>query len=250
MLKRLFKLIIRLLLILLLLAVIAAGVLFYLVKFQGFDLNSRLVRQSDIRGVDISSYQVDVDMAELKSQGIQFIYIKATEGSAHQDEYFSQNWGRAAAASLPAGAYHFFSFDSPGATQAQNFISVVGPSLEGRLLPVLDVELSGDYKEHPPETADVVREVRAFSDAIQQQYGVKPMLYAQWDVYLRYLRSDFGDYPRWVRSVYWPVWLEAGNDWLVWQYSGRGQLQGYSGGESLIDLNVVNRRFGLDALRV
>ena len=39
----------------------------------------------------------------------------------------------------------------------------------------------------------------------------------------------------WIRSVYLPP-LNA--DWTFWQYTDRARLNGYSGAEKFIDLNV------------
>ena len=82
--------------------------------------------------MDISSYQADVDMNKLKSQNVNFIYIKGTEGKSAQDERFAKNWENADKAGLLSGAYHFFSYDSEGKLQAENFINTVGKDLNGR----------------------------------------------------------------------------------------------------------------------
>ena len=84
-----------------------------------------------IRGVDVSHYQGDIDWAALSSQDIEFAFIKATEGSSYVDEYFDYNFKQAQASGIDAGAYHFFSYDSAGLTQAENFIRTVTP-FEGR----------------------------------------------------------------------------------------------------------------------
>ena len=114
---------------------------FVLAKQKKIFINKWFVdeRNSTI-GVDVSSYQADIDMNRLKEQDIQFIYIKATEGNGSQDKRFAENWKNAQDAGLLSGAYHFFSYDSEGRTQAENFINTVGPDLNGRLIPVVDVE--------------------------------------------------------------------------------------------------------------
>ena len=109
-------------------------------------------------GVDVSSYQANIDMNKLKEQNIKFIYIKATEGSKTQDNKFDENWTNAKKAELLSGAYHFFSYDSEGKTQAENFIKKVGKDIKGRLLPAVDVEYYGDKEQNPPNKDDVVRE--------------------------------------------------------------------------------------------
>ncbi len=65
---------------------------------------------SFVKGVDISSYQEDVDFTALRSEGIEFAFIKATEGAEHTDTSFASKWSEAEAAGLTTGAYLFFSF--------------------------------------------------------------------------------------------------------------------------------------------
>ena len=201
-------------------------------------------------GVDISSYQANVDMEKLKEQNIAFVYIKATEGSAHQDEKFAENWANAKKAGLPSGAYHFFSFDTPGSTQAENFIKTVGDDLKGRLLPVVDVEYYGDKEKNPPAKEDVVRELTAFVNALEEKYGTKPMIYTGASIYQQFLRDNFGEYKMWISSLYTPLSWNYHGDWYIWQYLNRGVLEGYSGGEKYIDLNVLNQEKDLNDLIV
>ena len=199
-------------------------------------------------GVDVSSYQVNVNFAELRRQGVGFAYIKATEGSSHVDESFKEKWAAAAEAGIPAGAYHYFSYGSSGATQAENFIATVG-NLEGRLIPAVDMELTVEEVANPPAKDEVVRGLKAFIAVVEEKYGVKPLIYSQKDYWDKYLAEDFSGYPRWARNVFYPVWIDAGDNWLVWQYNDRGTLSGYSG-EKYIDLNIVNDKYGLDALKM
>lgn len=202
-----------------------------------------------LKGVDISSYQAEVDMESLTKQGIRFVYIKATEGSGHVDAKFETNWQLAKEAGLLAGAYHFFSFESSGETQAENYIVAVG-DLDGCLIPAIDVEMYGDFEKDPPDHDKVVRELKVMMAVLEDEYKVKPMLYAQKDIYDQYLAEDFGDYPKWARNVYFPVYLDYGNNWAIWQYKDRGKLEGYAGGEEYIDLNVLNPEKTLDELTV
>ena len=74
--------------------------------------------QWEVFGVDVSAYQGAVDWKKMAEQGVDFAFIKATEGSALRDRQFAANWQGAAEAGVRAGAYHFLSYDSPGETQA------------------------------------------------------------------------------------------------------------------------------------
>ena len=74
----------RLLIVLIVLITVAALVflsVFLLAKQKKVFINNWFVNESrNTIGVDVSSYQADIDMNKLKEQNIQFIYIKATEG--------------------------------------------------------------------------------------------------------------------------------------------------------------------------
>ena len=233
---------------LVLLALVGGGIFlgYTLVKERKLFINEWFIGNG-LRGVDISSYQGEVDMKVLANQGIRFVYMKATEGSNHVDKTFAANWSNIAKTEMKAGAYHFFSFESGGETQADNYIATVG-SLEGRLIPAVDVEIYGKFKDNPPEKDDVTKRLRIFLAVLEDKYKVKPMIYAQKDVYDKYLREDFKDYPLWVRNVYYPVFLEFGGDWTIWQYKDRGELDGYNGDEKYIDLNVLNSDKNLEDL--
>ncbi len=201
-------------------------------------------------GVDISSYQGNVDMEKLKGQNIEFVYIKATEGSTHQDKMFEENRKNAESADLLFGAYHFFSYDSAGSSQAENFINTVGEDVKGQLLPVVDVEYYGDKEENPPAKEDVIRELTVFLNTLEDRYGTKPMIYTRSDIYEKYLEEFSGKYKVWISSLYTPLRWNYKGDWYIWQYLNRGLLEGYSGGEKYIDLNVLNKEKDLNDLIV
>ena len=107
-----------------------------------------------VRGIDVSSYQGKIHWPTLSSQRISFAFIKATEGSSHKDPNFDHNWKEAQKTHLRIGAYHFMSFETPGKTQAKNFISTVGKT-GGDLPPVVDVELYGGFIAKNPSAEQV-----------------------------------------------------------------------------------------------
>ncbi len=240
--------------ILIILAIVLVSVfltVFILAKQKKIFINRWFVNEENsVIGVDVSSYQADIDMNELKKQDIEFIYIKASEGSSLQDSRFTQNWENAEKAGLLSGAYHFFSYDSKGETQAHNFISIVGSDLKGHLIPVVDVEYYGDKEANPPQKEDVVRELKVFLDLIEKEYGVKPMIYTRADIYKKYLKRDFDEYKKWISSLYTPISWNYRYEWYIWQYLNRGELKGYTGGEKYIDLNILNRNRKLEDLIV
>ena len=247
--KRILRALGRLLLALLLLA--AAGLAALgLLRWRGLILLSHEVNpeQWELFGVDVSSYQGDVDWAALAGQGVDFAFLKATEGSILQDRQFAANWAGAAAAGVRAGAYHFLSYDSPGDTQADNFIAMV-PVTEGALPPVVDIEFYGEYLDQPPDRAHVRSILDPLLERLEAHYGVKPILYVTYRSYYRYIAGGgYGDYPVWCSS---PTVFPLVPGWDFWQYSHSAELEGYSGAQDRIDLNIFRgsmekfQRFGL-----
>ena len=192
--------------------------------------------QYPVFGVDVSNYQGDINWEELEAQNVSFAFIKATEGSGHTDESVRRNLDRAASTGIKVSAYHFFSFDSAGETQADNFIAAVGRD-EIDMPPVVDIEYYGDKRRNKPSPEETGNILRPLLERLETFYGVKPVIYTTLPVYYRYVHDSFGEYPLWIRSVTVEPDLI---DWKFWQYSDKGILRGYDGDEEHIDLNVYN----------
>ena len=189
----------------------------------------------EVFGVDVSTYQGKVDWPVLARQGVDFAFIKATEGSSLRDVRFAENWAGAQAAGVRPGAYHFFSYDSPGETQAENFIAAV-PVTEGALPPVVDLEFYGDYLEEPADAEHTRAILDPLLAALEERYGVKPILYCTYRSYQLYLDDEaYRDYPLWISS---PAVAPLLHDWDFWQYSHTARMEGYDGHQDRIDLNV------------
>ncbi len=200
-------------------------------------LACKLAAGYDVHGVDVSHYQGNIDWEKLAGEDIDFAFIKATEGSGHVDTRFYENWEAANATALKVGAYHFFSFDSPAETQAQLYIDTVG-DLSGNLISVVDIEFYGDKFSNPPDEEELVAELKTMLTLLEAEYGVKPMVYTTYTFYYKYLAGELDGYPLWIRNVYFSPNLDMRGKWTFWQYTDQAVLNGYSGAEENIDLNV------------
>lgn len=58
-------------------------------------------------GVDISKYNGNVDMRLAKSNGVDFVILKAGSGSRGEDPYFQRNYVNAKTTGMPVGAYWY-----------------------------------------------------------------------------------------------------------------------------------------------
>lgn len=213
----------------------AAAVLLYAVYFGYYHVNGFRAAKYPIHGVDVSHYQGEIDWDVLAAQDIQFAYIKATEGSSHVDDRFQENYREAKQTGLRVGAYHFFSFDSPGTSQAENFIETV-EKFDGMLPPVVDVEFYGNKEANPPVPEEVVTQLQVYLNTVEEAYGLQPVIYATYESWELYIQGQFNDYPLWIRDIWSKPDTNA--NWTLWQYTNRGRLKGFSGEETYVDLNV------------
>ena len=173
----------------------------------------------------------------LARQDIRFAFIKATEGSTFVDEHFVANLAGANAAGLRVGAYHFFSFESPGVLQADNVIRTV-PAQDLGLPVVVDLEAYGKFGLSPAPPDHVRRELGVLLDRLAATYGHRPVVYATAESYDRYLAGAFPDADIWIRDTWREPALSDGRPWTFWQFSDRHRLAGYAGEEPFIDMDV------------
>lgn len=189
-----------------------------------------------IHGIDVSRYQKYIDWDEVKAMQVEniqinFAFIKATEGLGSVDMYYTRNWGKAQNARIVRGAYHYFLASKSGRAQAQNFINVV--ELEkGDLPPVLDVEQTFGVP-----TDKLKKNVKEFIETVEQYYGVFPIIYTNVDFYNLYLKGDFDKYPLWVAHYLTKERPRITRDWLFWQHSEEGRVNGIP---HKVDFNVFN----------
>jgi hypothetical protein len=77
-------------------------------------------------GLDISHHQdIGLDLAQCRREGIEFVFMKATEGSSFVDSEFAANLAEARAAGLLVAAYHYVRGNSSAAAQVDNVARVV-----------------------------------------------------------------------------------------------------------------------------
>jgi lysozyme len=196
-----------------------------------------------VRGIDVSHHLGDIDWTEVAADDVAFVYMKASEGGDFKDSAFQRNWAGAGSAGLARGAYHYFSLCQPGRKQAENFLSVL-PGDSDMLAPVLDLELTGNCARRPPAD-EVLREISAFTTAVEKARGKQVIFYAPDAFYEAYLKGSGLNRRLWARSI-WHQPDYAGN-WVLWQYHDKGRVKGVA---TDVDLNVLHSEADLDGLKL
>ncbi|KAN0088831.1 glycoside hydrolase family 25 protein [Tylopilus felleus] len=123
------------------------------------------VKHSSPLGIDISDYQIDIDWTTVVDNGIQFVCIKATEGTSYifcppsttSTQFGATNTG------LIRGSYHFVHPDE----------SLGGWSADGITLPgVLDIEcLPGGDECYGLTASEMVSWIQDFSAAYRADFA-------------------------------------------------------------------------------
>ncbi|MCM1449397.1 MAG: hypothetical protein NC082_03575 [Clostridiales bacterium] len=181
------------------------------------------------RGIDLSAHNGKVDFEAVKSSGISFVMLKATEGVSFNDRMFRDNYNAARQAGLKVGAYHFFRFDCNGRIQANHFLNIVR-DLEFDFPLALDIEEWGNPSGHKDN--DIVESLSAAITHLELN-GRQVMLYTNKKGYRKFISTDFPDYPLWICSFSDPP---GPDNWYMWQYTHRGHIEGVEGH---VDINIL-----------
>ncbi|MCS7480880.1 lysozyme [Umezawaea endophytica] len=179
-----------------------------------------------VEGIDVSSYQGNVDWAAHWNQGKRFAYVKATESTGYRNPYFAQQYDGSYEVGMIRGAYHFaLPNQSSGEAQAEYFLANGGGwSADGRTLPgALDMEYNPYGGTcYGLSQAAMTAWVLAFSDTYRARTGVFPVIYTSASWWNQCVGGSFKTTnPLWVaRYASAPGALPF--DWefhTFWQYS-------------------------------
>ncbi|MEO1362899.1 MAG: GH25 family lysozyme [Pseudomonadota bacterium] len=195
--------------------------------------------QLPVRGMDAARFQQYVDWPRAKAVGIEFVFLKATEGGDLLDPKFRDHWRGADRAGIARGAYHFYYFCTAPEVQAQWFIRNV-PRTRGSLPPVLDMEWNpfSPTCQRRPDAATIRAEMQRWLDIVTAHYGQRPLIYTTPGFYKDAQLNRLNGYEFWLRTTAkTPRQAYPGQPWRFWQYTATGTLPGTPGD---IDINAFN----------
>lgn len=202
-------------------------------KFHSF-YGNKYSHKYLIKGVDVSHHNGYINWAQLKNEGVAFAYIKATEGISLIDKRYKDNYLEAKQTDIKRGVYHFYTFELDGVMQANHFIRHAKVD-KLDLLPAIDVEHapSNRYSKDKDYIKRVIEELQKLEQTLFDYYGVHPIIYTNRDCYTLYIKNHFPENLIWMSDLHSEPTIED-NEWVIWQFSHTGQLNGAFGD---IDLN-------------
>jgi GH25 family lysozyme M1 (1,4-beta-N-acetylmuramidase) len=193
-----------------------------------------------VSGIDVSAYQGLVDWQAVKTTGVLFAYVRASEQANTPDAAFAANYAGAKAQGLSVGAYHRARPDvSGGRAQADYFLDHAQFTNDGTTLsPVVDMEWPrAGWVSHSGKplgscydmtATQLVSWTRAFLSEVTARTGRLGTIYTStswWNLCTGGDRT-FGQNPLWVaRYSTSPLPLPAGwRNFTFWQYTSSGTL--------------------------
>lgn len=196
-----------------------------------------------VRGIDLSYWDDSVDWPRARAAGIDFAFIRVSDGLQYIDPEFAGYWTGARAAGVIRGAYQFFRPAQDPIAQA-DLLLARAPYEPGDLPPVIDVETDSDLSDD-----QVTAAVRTWVDYVRATIGREPIVYAGLYSWPRLTGgADLTTSPLWIAqytSAACPDIPAPWTSWLFWQHSNTGQVDGVESGE--LDVNVFNGTY--DQLR-
>jgi lysozyme len=187
-------------------------------------------------GIDVSKWQGTINWEKVKAAGVEYAFIRISDGTEYLDAKFPSNWAGALAQGIPRGSYQFFRQDEDPLVQADIVIDYHEQYGMGELPPVIDIESTDRQSKDT-----IIRNIRTWIDRIESTLGVRPIIYTG-----RYFWNDnvgtdeFNDYGLWhpqYTTARCPNIANAWSDWLFWQYSSTGSVDGIAGN---VDMNRFN----------
>lgn len=188
-------------------------------------------------GIDVSTWQGNVDFNAVKEAGAEFVFIRIGYYYDHvvMDDYFRANLKNAKDAGLKVGLY-FYTTDNTEESAREHARWIVEQLGDTDLeLPVaFDWEEFGNFQQYGMSIHDLNEIYLAFADEIEK-HGYKSMLYSS----KNFLNNFWSESTKAAN----PVWLahfvdetDYTGDYWIWQGSCFGRISGIAGD---VDMNVM-----------
>ena len=189
-----------------------------------------------MNGIDISRWQKDIQLSRVPCD---FVIVKATQGTGYVSPTYKQQITSAESLGKYLGVYHYASSGGASA-EAEHFLQTVADYI-GKTILVLDWEGEQNANFNNPSYA------LDFLNYVKKRTGITPFIYMsksvcrqyKWDAsfplwcaqYRNQQPSGYQAQP-WTDAKGFGAWQSP----KIFQYSSKGQLDGYSGN---LDLDIA-----------
>lgn len=195
-----------------------------------------------VRGIDVSSYQKEVDWEQVYAAGFEFVFIRVAgrgygeSGVLYWDKRAQEHYEGAKAAGLKVGCYFFSQALNPEeAVEEAEYALELIEDWQLDLPLVFDWEcLAENYRTVNTTARELTDCAKAFCQRVQEA-GIQPMVYFNTNQSFKsmYL-EELTDYPFWLAMysgvMNYPFKVD------FWQYTNKGSVPGIPGNA---DINLM-----------
>ncbi|MEO8723192.1 MAG: GH25 family lysozyme [Sphingobium sp.] len=178
------------------------------------------------QGISVSADQGTVDWRSVRSQGVDFAYIRATTGTDIRDPAFATNWAGARAAGLRYGAELVFDLCKLASDQATEFITTV-PRDNAALPPVVRLAFSSSCSARPGRDA-ILSELNTLLNLVESHSGKPALLHISRDFDQLYDVGSGINRTLWLDGNFFPPDYAA-RPWVMWTASDGRRIEGIAG---------------------
>ena len=199
-----------------------------------------LLSGEGIKGIDVSSWQGDIDWQQVKDSAVEFVFIRlggrgTTEGNIYPDEMRQTYYEGAKAAGLKVGGYFFSqSITIEEAIEEAEYALDAVADWDVDMPIVYDWEYIGDGARTDDMNSGLLTDmVKAYCNTVREA-GYDPMVYFGRSHSIDLLNlSELVDYGFWL-AMYDPI-MDYPYKVDIWQYTETGTVPGISGN---VDINL------------
>ena len=187
----------------------------------------------EIKGIDVSTFQKEVDWEQVKADGVQFAILRAGFGDGNQDAMFESHIKGALEAGLDVGVYWFLYPTSAAEArqEAQKCLKILEP-YKGKINYPIYADYEYDSDRYAGEQGVTVTKafrtdcITAFCEEIERAGW-----YAGWYANLDYIRNKV-DMTRLSRYDLWLADYTGGPNYTcgMQQFTSSGKVDGITGG--------------------
>lgn len=187
----------------------------------------------DMKGIDVSVHNGDIDWGKVKADGIDFAILRAGYGklAKQKDAKFEDNYKGAKAAGIPVGAYWYSYATTPDEAKLEAEVCV--SILKGK-----QYEFPIFFDQEEKTTLDTGKAncsemIRAFCDVLEAN-GYWVGLYTSRSCLTTHIEDDIKKrYALWAAE--WSDKLRYDGPVGIWQHSEKGKVDGITGN---VDLDI------------
>ena len=187
-----------------------------------------------LKGIDISTWQGNVDFNKVKAAGIDFAIIRTGYGSKGKDDKLDANVRGCEAVGLPYGFYHYSYArnEEEAKTEVQNLLNLI-KGYKPTYPVYIDMEDADGYKKNNNVSYATCINICEIECKALEAAGYYAGIYANLDWLNNKINSSKLDkFDKWVAQ--WHTKCTYAGSYGVWQYTSDGKVNGISG---RVDMN-------------